>query len=194
MAGAEKSASTGAEAKGSSSSGGGLGGAMAMFKNFQTAQKLQEALYKAENGQLVALLEKAEKATGQPREFIVAGVGALLGVYLVIGFFAELLCNFMGFAYPAYASFKAIRSVAKDDDTEWLIYWTVFAVFSLVDFAAEVIYSWFPFYWVFKAAFLCWLWCPATRGAQTLYKEHLGPAFDRHAPAIADLLARVGLA
>lgn len=46
--------------------------------------------------------------------------------------------------------FQAIRTSQKDDDTHWLIYWTVFAAFSLIDFFAEILLCYFPVYWVFK--------------------------------------------
>lgn len=49
-------------------------------------------------------------------------------------------------------TFQAIRSAQKEDDTHWLIYWTVFAAFSLIDFIAEFIFSYFPVYWVFKVS------------------------------------------
>ena len=151
----------------------------------------KQELYKPDNGLLVKALEKAEAVTKVEREKLVAGLGAVLALYLVVGHFAQLVCNLGGFLYPAYRSFKAIKSESKDDDTEWLIYWTVFAVFSLVDFAAEVILSWFPVYWVAKLAFLVYLWFPVTRGAQRLYKTVLGPAFDRFGPVLADYLNRL---
>lgn len=105
---------------------------------------------------------------------------AATALYFVIGSFAQIICNMVGFAYPAYASvkvtvtshrngmkrphvsrhqalalhFKAIRSGNKDDDTKWLVYWTVFAAFSLADFFAAAIMSVFPIYWLFKVGML----------------------------------------
>lgn len=45
---------------------------------------------------------------------------------------------------------KAVESSSKDDDTRWLTYWVVFALFSVVDFFSSVVLSWFPFYWLAK--------------------------------------------
>ena len=43
------------------------------------------------------------------------------------------MTRLFGFVYPCYMSFKAIESDAKGDDTQWLTYWMVFAVFSLME-------------------------------------------------------------
>lgn len=46
-------------------------------------------------------------------------------------------------------SAKALRSADKEDDTLWLIYWTVYGVFAVFDFFAEFIFQSFPIYWYF---------------------------------------------
>jgi len=80
------------------------------------------------------LLATAEKKTGVKRLYLVSGGAAFLSLWLIFGYGAQLLCNCIGFVYPAYASVKAIESPPKGDDTKWLMYWVVFALFSVVEF------------------------------------------------------------
>lgn len=65
----------------------------------------------------------------------------------------------------------------------WLIYWAVFATFALIDYFAMAIMAVFPFYWVFKALFLIYLYLPQTQGANVLYHGFVDPlvsAIDRY--------------
>lgn len=80
-----------------------------------------------------------------------------------------------GFIYPAYASFKAIESHDKDDDTQWLTYWVVYAFFCIMEAFSDTILSWLPFYYVFKFAFLLWAQWPGVNGAGTVYRDILRP-------------------
>lgn len=84
--------------------------------------------------------------------FIFIGGIAVIGVWLVFGYAAQLVCNSVGFLYPAYMSIHAIESHNKDDDTKWLTYWVVFAIFSIVEYFADIIVGWFPLYWLIKVS------------------------------------------
>jgi len=145
--------------------------------NLQDAQNaLMKMLYGSENKKVDEFFETLERKFGAKREQLAYGAIGFVSVYLVIGSFAQLLCNFIGFGYPCYASTKAIRSEDKADDTLWLTYWTVFAAFSLVDFFAENIMAWLPIYWLAKTIFLLYLAMPQTKGAVKLYTKIVDPA------------------
>jgi len=101
------------------------------------------------------------------------GAGVLLFIVFIFGDLAGLVCNFVGYVYPAYMSFKAIESKEKDDDTQWLTYWVVYSFFSLLETFISFLLNWIPFYFAFKLAFLVYLFHPERKGAKTIYDNFL---------------------
>lgn len=47
-------------------------------------------------------------------------------------------------------SCKAIDSEDKDDDTQWLTYWVVYAAFGIIEYFTDILLSWIPFYFLAK--------------------------------------------
>ncbi|RCN29703.1 TB2/DP1, HVA22 family [Ancylostoma caninum] len=137
------------------------------------------------------VLATIEQKSGVRRLHIVLGVAAMQGLYLIFGHFAQLVCNFMGFIYPAYVSVKAIETATKDDDTQWLTYWVVFAVLSVVEFFSQQIVAIFPVYWLFKSLFLLWLYLPSTHGASKVYHKVIKPFVMKHQPTIDQRVERL---
>ena len=49
-------------------------------------------------------------------------------------------------------SIKALESSGKDDDTQWLMYWVVYSLFSVLEFFSDTLVGWIPLYWLVKAS------------------------------------------
>ena len=47
-------------------------------------------------------------------------------------------------------SCKAIDSEEKDDDTQWLTYWVVYASFTILEHFTDYFLAWIPFYFLAK--------------------------------------------
>ncbi|VDD85802.1 unnamed protein product [Enterobius vermicularis] len=129
-------------------------------------------------------LNTIETSVGIKRLHLVVGMILIHALYLVIGYAAELLCNTIGFLYPAYMSIKAVESAPKEDDTHWLTYWIIFALFNVFDFFSSTVTKYFPVYWLVKCAFLLWLYLPMTMGAQKVYQNFVKPFMLKHQSTI----------
>ncbi|XP_043464966.1 receptor expression-enhancing protein 5-like [Leptopilina heterotoma] len=149
-----------------------------------------EKLLKDETKPWSKYIALAEKKSGVNRLYIFIGGLLLLALYLVLGVGQQLVCNVIGFVYPAYCSMKALESPSKEDDTKWLTYWVTFAVFTIVEFFSEYIVCWFPVYWLMKCLFYIWLMAPTEyNGSLILYRKIIRPRFVQYEPQVDKLLS-----
>ncbi|CAL1161737.1 unnamed protein product [Cladocopium goreaui] len=84
----------------------------------------------------------------------------------------------------------ALEDGDHDEVSSWLAYWITFAAFTLLEGASAKLMSWLPFYYVMRLALIMWLFLPATRGAQALYRWAVAPVLRRYRPQVDAALAR----
>ena len=77
--------------------------------------------------------------------------------------FGGLVILSAGTLYPAYSSYKAVKTKNTREYVKWMMYWIVFAFFNAITMFTDVFVSWFPGYYLFKTLFIIWLVSPATR-------------------------------
>merc|ERR1719181_112480 len=135
----------------------------------------------------IDFMHKLQEASGVRKIFIAAGIALVVVLFILFGFGAGLLCNFVGFCYPAFASFKALEANNHEDDRQWLTYWVVYSCFMMVEGFLEIILFWVPFYYPLKLAFLFYLFLPQTKGAMQLYEKFLKPALKPYVSLIEDV-------
>ncbi|XP_066423446.1 receptor expression-enhancing protein 4 isoform X1 [Molothrus aeneus] len=95
-----------------------------------------------------------------------------------------------GMLYPAYASYKAVKTKNIREYVRWMMYWIVFALFMTTETFTDLLISWLPFYYEVKMAFVIWLLSPYTRGASLLYRRFVHPTLARREKDIDAFLVR----
>lgn len=92
----------------------------------------------------------------------------------------RLVVLVFGMLYPAYASYKAVKTKNIREYVRWMMYWIIFAIFMAAETFTDAFISWFPFYYEIKMAFVLWLLSPYTKGASLLYRKFVHPSLSRH--------------
>jgi len=122
------------------------------------------------------MLLTLEEKTNVPKAY---GAVAATFTFLCLIFINALalpVSNIVGWAFPAYLSFRAIESPGHEDDIQWLTYWVVFGFFTFLEsIALRVVLYYFPYYFPVKTAFVLWLQLPATKGAHVFYHSVFRP-------------------
>ena len=111
---------------------------------------------------------------------IISSVLLISSVFCFINLFSKYITCLVGITLPAYWSIKAIESQEFDDDKQWLTYWAIYGLFTLLDQFANIILRIFPFYFIFKILFLIWCFMPNTMGALFIYNKFVAPYFKKY--------------
>ena len=80
----------------------------------------------------------------------------ILALAFLAGIGAAVMCNIIGFIFPAIKSVRAMETHATTEVTQWLVYWGVYASFSGIEIFEGTLAYWIPFYYRFKLGFLLW--------------------------------------
>lgn len=95
-----------------------------------------------------------------------------------------------GMLYPAYNSYKAVKTKNVKEYVRWMMYWIVFALYTVAETVADLTMSWFPLYYELKIGFVIWLLSPYTRGASLLYRKFLHPLLSKKEKEIDDYIVQ----
>lgn len=81
----------------------------------------------------------------------------------------------LGTLYPAYSSYKTVKTRDTRGYTKWMMYWIIIAFFSAAECISDMFLFWLPLYYELKLVFIIWLVCPYTNGSTIMYKKFLYP-------------------
>lgn len=114
-----------------------------------------------------------------PKGYLVLGSTFVITFLHIFNSLAAPVSNLVGWALPAYLSFKAVESPSPHDDVQWLTYWVVFGFFNFLEsFALRLVLYYVPWYFAFKTLFIVWLQLPYFRVRVFCFFPAVFPAHD----------------
>ncbi|XP_019940181.2 receptor expression-enhancing protein 1 [Paralichthys olivaceus] len=103
---------------------------------------------------------------------------------------SRLVVLVFGTLYPAYSSYKAVKSKDVREYVKWMMYWIIFALFTTVEVFTDMFVCWLPFYYELKIAFVVWLLSPYTKGSSVLYRKFVHPTLSSKEKDIDDYICQ----
>ncbi|KAG5285163.1 hypothetical protein AALO_G00000230 [Alosa alosa] len=101
---------------------------------------------------------------------------------------SRLVVLVFGTLYPAYSSYKAVKSKDVREYVKWMMYWIIFALFTTAEVLTDIFLYWVPFYYELKMALVLWLLSPYTKGSSVLYRKFVHPTLSSKEKDIDDYL------
>jgi hypothetical protein len=101
-----------------------------------------------------------------------------MGAFDVGTYLSGLIIAIIKFAYPTYASYKAIRSEGLNDNVSWLVYWTIIGFESFFESYVVPFLAWVPFFMLLRVLFYVWLQIPFFNGSIVIFRNFVQPFFE----------------
>ena len=127
----------------SSASVGGGGGAAGSLAVVRERLEVLCARLDAELARLcvpggsLAGLGELQRRTGLRHSYLLLGGSTAALALLFLGLGAHFFSLLVGFAYPAWASLKAIEAADRDahrgDERQWLAYWVIYGALTVIE-------------------------------------------------------------
>lgn len=132
-------------------------------------------------------LDIIEEKTGVDRFYVVTAGLVVLFFGMLGAFGGSPVANLVGFIYPTYRSYKALKSEDKEDDTQWLTYWVVYSFFIVTESFTDILISWIPLYYIAKIGFLYFCMSPTFKGSSIIFKKLIEPFLDQTAKSLDEI-------
>ena len=119
-----------------------------------------------------------------PIAFVAAPI-LLMVIAIAFDILASECTCIIGVVYPTIQSIIALETQTKDDDRQWLTYWSIYgilATFDQISFITNLI----PYYFFIKVCALIWLSSPSTNGATIVYNKAVSPLLKKYAAELSE--------
>ncbi|XP_067125023.1 mucin-21-like [Centruroides vittatus] len=105
---------------------------------------------------LATSLRKIETLTGIPRTIFALVCSIMIVLYLISGYTAELLTNFITIIYPAFCTIYSIENGKFYDQTRLLKYWLLLGIVTLFEHWKQGLLEYVTYFWLLKTIFFVW--------------------------------------
>lgn len=97
-------------------------------------------------------------------------------------FINRCLILLLGYAYPGFECYKTVEKNRVDIEELrfWCKYWTIVALFTVLEKFLDIFISWLPMYGEMKLVLFIYMWYPKTKGTGFIYETVLRPYVSKH--------------
>ena len=128
----------------------------------------------------IKVVKSLADKTGLPAALFVFAPLLIFVIAVAAGIGASFFTRLIGVLYPTLKSIQALESPSKNDDKQWLTYWSIYGLLVVLDECAGCILEHLPYYYFIKMCLLIWLLNPATQGATFVYDKAIQPLLKRY--------------